>query len=312
MPYRTAGCWQSAAQWAAPAARTGRADTADHRHPIGLAGTCAPPHGDLRFSGGTGCIAAAEYSALLQLALQQGPLFVVPAAQLACLAPALAVVLALPAEQQLLIVPLQVAGAAALEGLLLLAVPPTVPDYIPRYAPVLEALAQRVALLLEQQRLLASSRQQTEQVAMLTDLARIATGMLNEHQMLGEATERLRRVRDYNHVEVYLLNSEGNELVLLAQAGTHHGTPPGLRQPISMGIIGRTVRHARVQRIDNVRGDTDYISGSAETHSELCVPILAGGRVLGVLNLESPQVAGFSGDDEALLVTAADILGGHD
>src|SRR5690606_5919364 len=96
---------------------------------------------------------------------------------------------------------------------------------------------------------------------------------------------------------------------LVAQAGTEEPVTPGHRQPLSKGLLGRAYRTAATVRADDVRQEPDYqVNTLADARSELCVPVVASGRVLALLNLESRQVAAFSDEDRAALETAADVL----
>jgi signal transduction histidine kinase len=62
-------------------------------------------------------------------------------------------------------------------------------------------------------------------------------------------------------------------------------------------------------RVDDVLLDRDYlVYNMPETRSELCVPIVAGSRVLAMLNLESHQVGAFTDEDVAVLETVADVI----
>jgi signal transduction histidine kinase len=148
----------------------------------------------------------------------------------------------------------------------------------------------------------------TDQLTVLSSLARIATATLDVDQMLIAITEQVRQGFGYHHVELYLLDEETSELVLRAQSGCEPPTMPGRRQPITLGIMGRTVRTQQPQLVHNVQSDPDYCTGFAATQTELCVPIIAAGRVLGLLNLESADPDALSDEDVAVLSTATDIL----
>lgn len=74
------------------------------------------------------------------------------------------------------------------------------------------------------------------------------------------------------------------------------------------GIAGRAFRSGRTQYVPDVSVDADYVLVNPITRSELAVPLLHGARVLGVLNLESDQQAGFSPDDVSLAESLADAV----
>jgi signal transduction histidine kinase len=182
---------------------------------------------------------------------------------------------------------------------------------------LLETIAAQIGGPVTSARLYQESRHLAEQVqrhadqlTVLMSLARIATATLNLKHMFAQVTEHIRHGFGYNHVELYLLEESTHELVLYAQTDCDPDTMPARRQPVTLGIMGRAVRTGQTQQVDDVRQDSEYYQGLTTTRAELCVPIVAGGRVIGLINLEADRVAAFTGADVALLGTAADILAG--
>jgi L-methionine (R)-S-oxide reductase len=111
------------------------------------------------------------------------------------------------------------------------------------------------------------------------------------------AVERLAAaVPRYTWVGIYL--REGDELVL----GPFVGTPsPHTRIPLGRGICGAAATERRTIIVDDVRADPRYLACSLETRSEIVVPIIAGGRVLGEIDIDSDQHAAFDDTDRTLL-----------
>ncbi len=183
---------------------------------------------------------------------------------------------------------------------------------------LLEAIAAQISgpvnsalLYQESQRLAQQVQQRADHLTVLNTLARIATATLNIGHVLTEVTEQIQRGFGYDMVELYLVDESTRELIRHAQAGNHSNRIVAYRQHISMGVLGRTVRTGQTQRVDDVLQDGEYLAiDRPDTRSELCVPVMAGGRVLGVLNLEAATVAAFTQEDVGVLHTAADILAG--
>jgi signal transduction histidine kinase len=67
------------------------------------------------------------------------------------------------------------------------------------------------------------------------------------------------------------------------------------------GVTVRAAREARTMYVPDVRDDPDYIDASAESRSEVAVPVRNDGEVLAVLNMESPTVGAFTDQDIRLL-----------
>ncbi len=195
-------------------------------------------------------------------------------------------------------------------ALIALILPPARQQHILAHIQIVEAAAHQAELTLQNSYLAEAVQRRTAQFAVLTSLARIATATLDIKQMVIDSTERIRSGFGYSSVELYLMDSETDELVLCAHAGQHADVVPARRQSLYQGVMGRAVRTAQIQHIADVRLDNDYYPRTAATRSELCVPIATGGHVLGLINLESEVVGAFAAEDVAVLVTAADILAG--
>jgi GAF domain-containing protein len=100
----------------------------------------------------------------------------------------------------------------------------------------------------------------------------------------------------YSWAGFYLL--EGNELVL----GPYVGKPsPHTRIPLGRGICGAAATTGQSIIVDDVNSDPRYLACSIETKSEIVVPILHGGRVLGEIDVDSDRPAAFGPHDRALL-----------
>ena len=114
------------------------------------------------------------------------------------------------------------------------------------------------------------------------------------------------RFAAYTWVGVYLL--EGDELVL----GPYVGKPsPHTRIPLGQGICGAAATAKSTIVVDDVNADPRYLACSIETRSEIVVPIMQDGRVLGEIDIDSDRPAAFSGDDARLLEAVAGVLAGR-
>jgi L-methionine (R)-S-oxide reductase len=87
----------------------------------------------------------------------------------------------------------------------------------------------------------------------------------------------------------------GAELVL----GPFQGRPACIRIPFGKGVCGAAAASLAPQRVDDVNAFPGHIACDAASRSELVVPILAGGALVGVLDLDSPTPARFGEEDEA-------------
>lgn len=98
------------------------------------------------------------------------------------------------------------------------------------------------------------------------------------------------------------------ELVL----GPFIGKPACIRIAIGSGVCGTAAASGETQRVDDVHAFPGHIACDAASASELVVPVLRGGRVIAVIDLDSPVRARFdqvdAGGIEALARIAADAI----
>ncbi|MBX5444145.1 GAF domain-containing protein [Sphaerobacter sp.] len=108
----------------------------------------------------------------------------------------------------------------------------------------------------------------------------------------------------YTWAGIYLV--EGNDLVLAAWRGpaaTEH-----VRIPIGEGICGYAAAHGESIIVPDVAQDPRYLQCFVETRAEIVVPILAGDRVLGEIDVDSNQLNAFGAGDQEFLEELADRL----
>lgn len=98
---------------------------------------------------------------------------------------------------------------------------------------------------------------------------------------------------DLNWAGFYLLR--GNELVL----GPFQGQPACVRIALGRGVCGTAAAGRRSIVVPDVHAFPGHIACDSASRSELVVPLLQGGRLLGVLDLDSPSPARFDEEDRA-------------
>jgi GAF domain-containing protein len=98
---------------------------------------------------------------------------------------------------------------------------------------------------------------------------------------------------DINWVGFYFL--QGEELVL----GPFQGKPACVRIPVGRGVCGTCVATGETQRVEDVHSFAGHIACDIRSRSELVVPVCAGGDVVAVLDIDSPNVGRFSVDDQS-------------
>ena len=108
---------------------------------------------------------------------------------------------------------------------------------------------------------------------------------------------------------VYLINDEGDTLIQRAAHGDKNPSEREILDPIEIsvgdGIVGAVAKTGELQLVNDTRSDPRYILDDDFRCSELAVPILHDGRVVGVLDSEHPEANFFSEEDVKLFTTIA-------
>lgn len=97
---------------------------------------------------------------------------------------------------------------------------------------------------------------------------------------------------------------DGTELVV----GPFQGLPACVRIPLHKGVCGAAAQQRVTQRIDDVDAFPGHIACDAASRSELVVPLVQGDTLVGVFDLDSPNLARFDAEDQAGLEAIAAVF----
>ncbi|HUT20555.1 MAG TPA: PAS domain S-box protein [Anaerolineae bacterium] len=173
---------------------------------------------------------------------------------------------------------------------------------------LLVAVGQQIGVAVENARLFESTQQRVQELSLLHDVALAAVSEVNVQETLHRAAEALSAAMGGAFVALALLDESGQELHIRASAGQPLDHAEHLVLQVGEGITGWVAQSAEPALVPDVRVDPRYVDGWSDTRSELCVPLAAEGRVIGVLNVESPRANGFTLDDQRLLSILASNL----
>jgi GAF domain-containing protein len=99
-------------------------------------------------------------------------------------------------------------------------------------------------------------------------------------------------IADINWLGIYVLR--GSELVL----GPFQGKPACVRIPLGQGVCGTAAQRMESQLVEDVSTFSGHITCDPASVSEVVVPLISAGQVIGVLDVDSPQQGRFSADDQ--------------
>ena len=111
-------------------------------------------------------------------------------------------------------------------------------------------------------------------------------------------------MEDLNWAGFYFVR--GDELVL----GPFQGKVACVRIPVGKGVCSAAVREDRTQRVANVHEFPGHIACDSASNSEIVVPIHKDGKVVAVLDIDSPVLDRFSAEDQRGLETLVRVIEG--
>ena len=171
----------------------------------------------------------------------------------------------------------------------------------------LEILSDQLAVAVVNTELFAETQEHLSQHRLLHHITTSAASGTTLEDALEATVKGLQVTLGGDRVSILLLDKERKILELRASVGYSEDAAL-VRIPVGSGITGWVATHRKPLRLDDVRNDPRYITISTNTRSELAIPLLYRNEILGVLNVESEQVAAYTENDEEMLGTLAGSL----
>ncbi|MFJ7450856.1 GAF domain-containing protein [Bacillus thuringiensis] len=125
--------------------------------------------------------------------------------------------------------------------------------------------------------------------ALLTGESNVVANLSNASALLNQFLDRV------NWVGFYV--TEGNQLVL----GPFQGMPACVRIPFGRGVCGVAAETKTTQLVADVHQFPGHIACDSASNSEIVVPIVKEGAVIGVLDIDSPEKNRFDEVDQRYL-----------
>jgi sigma-B regulation protein RsbU (phosphoserine phosphatase) len=173
---------------------------------------------------------------------------------------------------------------------------------------ILVLLASRLALAVENARRFERAQAQAETLLLLNEVGREASAILDVEVLLRRAAELVKRVIDYQIMSILLYDSATNYFLQRLAVKYGQSVQGKLRVAPTEGLIGGAATSRLPVRVGDVTQDPRYIMVNPETRSELAIPMIHKGAVIGVLDLESPQSDYFTDDHvQALSILASQL-----
>ena len=143
----------------------------------------------------------------------------------------------------------------------------------------------------------------TDYKLMNSQLKSLSEGVVWDVTILSNAAALLwDSLKDINWAGFYLFRGSRLEL------GPFQGKPACTVIEIGKGVCGTAVGEDRTQLVKNVHEFPGHIACDSASNSEIVVPVHAGGKIYGVLDIDSPILARFDEEDKAGLEEFVRIL----
>jgi len=144
-----------------------------------------------------------------------------------------------------------------------------------------------------------------ETLAVLAEISHEINSSLNLDEVLSRAAAQVKRLVDYEIFAVLLVDESTNELFIRFAIGHRPEVVSHWRIPMGDGIIGAAAAIGQAIRVGDVQKDARYLAAAPEVRSELAVPLIVRGRVIGVVDIESRQRDYFTPTQQAILTLVA-------
>ena len=109
-------------------------------------------------------------------------------------------------------------------------------------------------------------------------------------------------LEDLNWAGFYFM--EGGRLVL----GPFQGKPACIEIPVGRGVCGAAAQEGKTQLVPDVHLFPGHIACDSASNSEIVVPLRVDGKIVGVLDIDSPWPGRFTEEDQTGLEAVAEII----
>ncbi len=181
-----------------------------------------------------------------------------------------------------------------------------------REARIYSALADQVAISIENRNLLAQAERRARQLQTSAQVAQAASSILNLGELLDRTVNLIKESFGYDHTQIFLVSPDRTDARLVASTGEAgkqllaigHHLPVG-----SLSVIGQVTATVKSQiaadtaDVRVIHKPNPYLPN---TRSELALPLVTKNRLVGALDVQSNRPGAFTLEDEAILSNLAD------
>ncbi|HET7144957.1 MAG TPA: PAS domain-containing protein, partial [Anaerolineales bacterium] len=154
---------------------------------------------------------------------------------------------------------------------------------------------------------------QTQQLAAAGEIAHMAISTLNLDLLFSSSLELIREMFSYYHASIFLVDSESNMVVLRESTGEAGRQLKAGNHKLAVGsnsLIGLATASRQPVIVQDMTSDLTHFNNPLlpETRAEAVIPLLAGGVVVGALDVQSTITGSFNASNVTILTIIADQL----
>jgi sigma-B regulation protein RsbU (phosphoserine phosphatase) len=144
-------------------------------------------------------------------------------------------------------------------------------------------------------------RERAELLDFLLEVSRATSETLDRDKLLANVAAVVKDVIPYDLFAILLYSELAQGLRIRYSIGHRPEVVRGLVIPLGEGVVGAAAESREPVMVDDVRSDPRYLSALDAVRSELAVPMMARGKLVGILDLQSTRVRAYSDQDRSLL-----------
>jgi len=170
---------------------------------------------------------------------------------------------------------------------------------------ILELLAGRMAMAIENARLYRRSVRQARTLHLLNEISRELSSLLVLNELLRKIGTLTKRLIDYTRFTIFLADEQAQTFNAVTSLRQDERVPEKFTIHFGQGLVGAAAASRQIVVVPEVSKDPRYIATNPETRSEMTVPLIYRGRVIGVIDLESAQPGSFAEEHARTFSTLA-------
>lgn len=175
---------------------------------------------------------------------------------------------------------------------------------------LLQALTDNISRAVEGARLYGDIRRRADQLLMVAEVSKSVTSTLDLDEMMNEAANLIHERFGYPHVYLFTVHPNRRLIEYVAGSGMRSKSLEGYSISLDdpSGLIPWVARSGQAILANDVNAEPRYRPSPLppkNTRSELCIPLLFGERVQGILDIQSDKLRAFSEDDRIIFEAVA-------